>query len=136
MTALTKDRMTDQKDGIIHDDPVAAATKIHSGSLVCLDASGDLVPGSTATTLLARGRAEEPVDNSGGAAGDLTCRVRKGCFRFANSSAGDAITRAEIGDTCYIVDDQTVAKTDGTGTRSAAGEIIDVDAAGVWVRFA
>ncbi|MFB0515162.1 MAG: hypothetical protein ACETWG_00985, partial [Candidatus Neomarinimicrobiota bacterium] len=33
----------------------------------------------------------------------------------------------------YIVDDQTVAKTDGTGTRSPAGFIEDVDSNGVWV---
>ena len=32
-----------------------------------------------------------------------------------------------------MVDDQTVAKTDGTGTRSAAGVVVNVDALGVWV---
>ena len=52
-----------------------------------------------------------------------------------NSAAGDAITRAEIGDVCYIVDDETVAKTNGTSTRSAAGTIRDVDAQGVWVEI-
>ena len=57
-----------------------------------------------------------------------------GVFRFENSSAGDAITRAEIGDDCYIVDDQTVAKTDGTDTRSLADKVDDVDANGVWVK--
>jgi hypothetical protein len=33
------------------------------------------------------------------------------------------------------VDDQTVAKTDGTGARSVAGKVFDVDSGGVWVRF-
>ena len=79
--------------------------------------------------------AGEPADNAGGQAGDLSVRTRKGVFRFNNSAGADEITRAEIGDTCYVVDDETVAKTDDTGSRSAAGAIEDVDAIGVWVRF-
>ena len=54
---------------------------------------------------------------------------------FANSSAGDLITIADIGKACFIVDDQTVAKTDGTGTRSRAGIVDGIEASGgVWVR--
>ncbi|CUH67985.1 hypothetical protein TG4357_03322 [Thalassovita gelatinovora] len=52
-----------------------------------------------------------------------------------NSAAADEITIADIGNKAYAVDDQTVAKTDGTATRSPAGIIDDVDANGVWVRF-
>ena len=55
--------------------------------------------------------------------------------QFANSAATDAITLADIGKDCFIVDDQTVAKTDGSGTRSRAGRVFDVDADGVWVEF-
>jgi hypothetical protein len=40
-----------------------------------------------------------------------------------------------IGNDCYIVDDQTVAKTNGTATRSIAGKIRAVDAQGVWVEI-
>ena len=54
---------------------------------------------------------------------------------FANSAAADAITLADIGADCYIVDDQTVAKTSATNTRSVAGKVFDVDAEGVWVDF-
>jgi hypothetical protein len=61
-------------------------------------------------------------------------RIQRGCFRFANSTAGDAITNADRYADCYIVDDQTVAKTDGTGTRSVAGKVVDVDSIGVWVQ--
>ena len=35
----------------------------------------------------------------------------------------------------YLVDNQTVAKTNGTNTRSAAGVVRGVDAEGVWVQF-
>lgn len=135
MPALTKDRNTVRRDGVHFSDPVAAATRIFAGSLVCLDASGNAVPGSTATTLKARGLAQEQVDNSAGAAGDLRIETRRGVFPFANSAAADEITRADIGATAYIVDDQTVAKTDGTSTRSAAGTIRDVDSDGVWVEI-
>ena len=58
-----------------------------------------------------------------------------GVFRYANSAAGDLIATADIGTVCYIVDDQTVAKTSATATRSPAGIVEDVDANGVWVRF-
>ena len=136
MTALTQDRNTPMRRGEAYTDPVAASTTIYAGSLVCLDSSGNAVPGSEATGLIARGRAEQRVDNAAGSAGDQYVPVRPGVFRWTNSASSDEITRAEIGDTAYIVDDQTVAKTDGSGSRSAAGTIEDVDAQGVWVRTA
>ena len=60
-------------------------------------------------------------------------KVRRGCFRFANSASADAIALADVGADCYIVDDQTVALTNGSSTRSVAGKIHDVDSSGVWV---
>ena len=133
--ALTADRNTKRRDGVLYSDPVAAATRIFAGSIVCLDASGNAVPGSTATTLTARGVAQEQVDNRDGAAGDLRVETRRGVFPFANSASTDEITRADIGNSAYIVDDETVAKTDGTSTRSVAGVIRDVDDSGVWVEI-
>lgn len=132
---LTADRNTPRRDGKDRVLPVAGSTKIYGGSLVARDASGNAVPGSAATTLLGVGRAEQQVDNSAGAAGALTVPVAAGVFQFANSAAGDLITLADVGNNCYIVDDQTVAKTNGTNTRSVAGIIFDVDANGVWVKF-
>ena len=134
MTALTKARNTPQRDVATIEKGVAAAKTLHEGALICLSATGYLTPGATATGLIALGRAEQTVDNSDGSAGDLTCRVRTGVFRWANSESSDELTDAEIGDTCYVVDDQTVAKTSGSSTRSPAGIVVDVDAQGVWVR--
>lgn len=135
MPALTSDRNTPRVEGDIRRGAVAAATLIYAGAIVMRNASGYLVKGQTATGLVGVGRAEERVDNSAGSAGDLTCDFRKGIFRFANSAAADEITIADIGSPAYAVDDQTVAKTDGTSTRSIAGIVDDVDANGVWVRF-
>jgi len=132
MSALAKDRNTPEREGQRYSAAVKAATKIFAGSLVCLNA-GYAVPGSTALGLIALGRAEEQVDNTDGANGDLSVSVNHGVFRFENSASTDAITIAEIGSDCFVVDDQTVAKTDGAGTRSLAGRIMGVDAQGVWV---
>lgn len=119
----------------IYARDIAANVKIYEGAIVALSAAGYATPGATATTLVADGVAIETVDNTGGSAAALKVTVRKGVFRFGNSASTDAITRAEIGDDCWIVDDQTVAKTDGGTTRSKAGRIMDVDAQGVWVEF-
>jgi hypothetical protein len=133
MAALTDDRHTRRAEGDVESYPVAASAKIFAGALVALNAAGFAAPGSTALNLVAAGRAEERVDNTSGAAGDLNVRVRRGIFRWANSAAADEITAAEIGDDCFIVDDQTVAKTSATNTRSVAGKVVQLDDQGVWV---
>ncbi len=131
--SLTADRNTREAAGRIYSGPVAAAVKCFAGAMLVRDASGNVKPAVTATGLVAVGRCEKYVDNSSGAAGDVDVPYKPGVFRWANSSAADAITKAEIGDDCYIVDDLTVAKTDGSSSRSIAGKIVDVDANGVWV---
>jgi hypothetical protein len=133
--ALSKDRLaTKERNGVDFVYPVAAATKIYAGALVMLD-GGYAKPGAVATGKVAVGRAEEQVDNSGGSNGDVTVRVKRGVFLFNNSAASDAIALSDVGANCYIVDDETVAKTNGTNTRSVAGKIEDVSAEGVWVRI-
>lgn len=132
--ALAAPRNTPRREPGVESHPVKGATKIYAGGLVCLDASGWAVPGAAATTLIAVGRAEETVDNTG-ANGAKNVETRRGTFQFKNSTSGDLITRAEIGDNCYVVDDETVAKTDGSSARSIAGKIRDVDAQGVWVEI-
>ena len=133
MTALAADRNTPAREGGMIHRPVAASTLIWAGALACQNATGFAVPGATAIGLVVLGRAEERVDNSAGADGDLTIRIKRGVFRFANSAGADEITGADIGSLAWIVDDQTVAKTNGTNTRSLAGTVDDVDAQGVWV---
>lgn len=134
MAPLTNDRNTPRFEGDIRQGPVATAAMIYAGAIVMRNAAGYLVQGQTATGLVAVGRAEERVDNSAGANGDLNADYRPGCYRFANSS-GDPITLADVGNMSFVEDDQTVARTDGTATRSPAGIIDGLDAQGVWVRF-
>lgn len=135
MAALVEARDTIRRNGDTLSLKAAAAKKYFAGSLVARDANGRATPGAVATTLRGVGRVAETVDNSGGLDDALDVTVERGIFRYANSAAADLITTANIGADCYIVDDQTVAKTDGTGTRSVAGKIFDVDSLGVWVDF-
>jgi len=136
MTAATQDRNTNARNARDFGFPVAAAKKIYVGTIVAIDtASGYAKPGATSTTLVAVGVARDFVDNSAGNDGDQIVNVARGCYRFNNSAAADAITLAQYGTNCYIVDDNTVAKTNGGATRSVAGVVRDVDAQGVWVEF-
>lgn len=135
MGALTASRNTAKRAGEDFSFPVAASTKIFGGALVAINSSGYLTKGAVSTSLKCVGRADEYVDNSTGADGALSCRVSRGVFCFANSASTDLIARSDIGADCYIVDDQTVAKTSGSSARSIAGKIRDVDSDGVWVEI-
>jgi hypothetical protein len=115
------------------DLPIEANTTIEAGNLVVLNAAGYAVHASTATNLRAVGRAEQTVNNQGGAQGAKRVRVSRGVFKWQNSSAGDQITQADLLNDCYIVNSTTVAKTNGSSTRSRAGRVVGVEADGVWV---
>src|SRR5262245_38676516 len=125
MTATTVERYTPKMGELSLPDilqlGVKASTAILGGTLVCSDSTGYVVPGATGLNLVALGRAESSVDNTAGQSGDLTVIVRQGVFPWANSGGADAIAASDRGKVCYIVDNQTVALTDGAGTRSPAG---------------
>ncbi|MBV2360992.1 hypothetical protein KUH32_14595 [Thalassococcus sp. CAU 1522] len=134
MAALTTDRNTPSRLGDMREGPVAANVRIHKGAMLMRDVDGMLRPGATATGCVGVGRAEEGVDNTGGAAGDATIKWRAGVFLMANAE-GDAVAAGDEDAACYIVDDQTVAASDGAGTRSKAGVVDEATSEGVWVRF-
>lgn len=134
MTALTASRNTPAQLGMLRSGPVGAAKTIYAGALLMRTATGYIVPGATATGCTGVGRAESSVDNSAGADGAVAVAYVPGTFLFANSAGADEITIADVGALAWIVDDQTVAKTDGGTTRSPAGIIEGIDATGVWVR--
>ena len=131
MAALTRSTKAPQLHGSAIDPgkltlQVKASTVIFQGSIVCVDSTGYAVPGSTATGLVAVGRAEETVDNSAGSSGDKTVEVSRGVFAYDNSGTEDEITIAELFREVFIVDDHTVAKTDGSSTRSRAGTVYGI----------
>ena len=131
---LAADRNTPRREGEFVVVPVEADAKIFAGAVVCANAAGNAVPGTTATGLKCIGRAEEQADNTGGVAGDKTVRAMRGVFKYKNAGA-DPVGAAGLYDDCYVVDDETVAATDGTGARSRAGKVLGVEDAAVWVEI-
>ena len=121
---LTQGRNTVEiRDGKTLILPVKANTKIFEGSLIVLE-TGLAVPGKKATGLVAAGRAEEFVDNTGGADGAKTVRVRRGVFKWSNDET-NPVTALEVMKTCYVFNDETVTAL-ATGA-SAAGKVIGIE---------
>ena len=117
------------------DVPLKASTVVYQGGIVVLDSTGYGLAATAAVGLKACGilnpeRAASPSLTGGASNGDVIARVAQGIFRFANS---DSIAQVNVGDPCFLVDDQTVAKVDGAGARSPAGIIMGVDSIGVFV---
>ncbi|MEQ1686801.1 MAG: hypothetical protein ABL916_24370 [Burkholderiaceae bacterium] len=136
MTAATQDRNTVEVAGLVRAFPMEAASNIYAGTLACVNAAGNMVRGSTSAALRCVGVARQRYDNATGTAGAVMAEAKAGVFGlFANSAAADQITNADCGADCYIVDDQTVAKTNGGGTRSVAGKVWTLDGNGVWIKF-
>lgn len=141
MAALSGPRNTPERDNIFVPEEQQAKTGVifYHGQMVAVDATGFLVPAITSTTLKRFARAnlspERKLDTTALASGAKSVRVEFGCFRWNNSTAGDLIAQADVGNTCFAVDDNTVAKTSGSATRSVAGTIMAVDTSGVWVQM-
>lgn len=132
---LSQDRNTPRRAGDQFEFPVAAATVCYAGGIAVLTSAGVVQPGSATGGQVAIGVFDERADNATGAAGDINAKVRSGIFRFGNSASDEALAVSDVGKECFIVDDQTVAKT-AAGGRSVAGIVRDVDSNGVWVEFA
>ena len=127
MTALTKDRLTSEREGRLVSDPLATGATIYAGSMYVLDAAGDATPATAAATTPVRAVARKRAAH---ADGDTAADGSLGCFCFDNSAGAAEIKRTDIGAACYAADDQTVKKT---GT-CRAGTAVDLDTRGVWVR--
>ena len=140
MTALAAPRKTGARgDTTPYNFGVGAAASIFQGGLVIL-ISGYAAAGQTAAnagveaTYRCVGVSFDTVAGNGVDGGN-SVNVAAGEFPLFNSTGGDQITIASVGDVAYVVDDQTVAKTSNSGVRCVAGRITGVDPDGtVWVR--
>jgi hypothetical protein len=101
--------------------------------MVAVDTNGYAVPASATAALRVVGRADAQADNSSGDAGDIAILVSTAITRIVNTSP--SMTRASIGNTVFVVDDQTISLDDSSGTRPAAGRLVDWDSSGGWVAF-
>ena len=129
MTAMNAgDRRLTAKwgDGLVtfkFDLPVKGGDFINAGSLVVLNSDGTLSPGSTATGLVAMGRADFQVDNTASLSPAPLCRVTTGVFSWVNHS--NEFDDGDIGSVAYVADDQTV--TNSSSGTSPAGIFMGLD---------
>lgn len=144
MAALTAPRRTTARaTNHEHNFGVKSAVQIMGGGLVIL-AAGFLRPGregqgvdnaakaADAATYRAIGIAADSV--LGGAAdGAVTLDVQSGVFPFVIGGGGDAVTDADVGKPVYVIDDQTIGKTNPNSTRCVAGCLLDVADGFAWV---
>lgn len=121
MSALTADRATEYREGVEIENPVAASTKLFSGSLACFNSGGYLVPAADTAGLTKAGVVMAQADNSAGANGDIKAVIRrKGVFRFKGSS----LTQALVGQNMCAVDDQTIAAASVTTNDVVVGVLV------------
>jgi predicted RecA/RadA family phage recombinase len=134
MSALTRDRATSYREGIEVEFPVAAATKIYAGSMVCVNAGGYATPAADTSGLRFAGVALEQVDNSAGANGVTMIRLRRtGVFEFNAAN----LTQAKVGNAMYAVDDQTCADAAGATNDIKVGALVKyVSATKGWIDIA
>lgn len=135
--ALSADRNTKSKDGVIPFNmsfKVYTGVTIYIGALVALNATGYLVPVTASTTLTIVGRAAEGCVAGAAASGTYSINVNPGVHKWVNSAVA-ACGQAHVGTEVYGEDDQTISQTSQTGTLSAAGVMLALDAdGGVWVQ--
>ena len=97
MAALTAPRNTPEALGVVTSVPLLANAKVYQGGMVQIAATAFGVPASATVANVTIGRADETVDNAGGANGAKSVDVRRGTFRFANFSEAFAfMTRVAL----------------------------------------
>lgn len=127
MTAIAATRDIEVRPGLITDAPVLAGQKIWKGSPVIADAASgyaqtnDGVTITLATGDVFLGFADETIDNTNGADGDLRIRIRKEGVVTLTNIAG-TVNQSKVGDPVYINN-----TTDNAGyTLTAAGDGSDL----------
>ncbi len=138
MTALQAPRLTKTRTTIrTRRFAVAASTVIWQGAMVALATSGGVTlasPATAATGLTIVGLARATADNRTGVAGAITVDVEND-VAMMNNDATNPVTAAQIGQSVYAIDDNTVSSL-ATG-RSAAGVLVELDpvTGNPWVKF-
>lgn len=100
--------------------PVAAATSLKKGWIICLDASKNAVAGSDTAALVYKGICMEDVDNSAGAAGAKYVEVFKAEIEF-ESIETEAKTTVDA--LRYVKSNHEVAATGNTTHNVLVGPI-------------
>lgn len=132
MTALAADRDPRRKEGLLGTGKAYQSVTIYGGALVMFNATGYVVPGADTASQIFAGVANKQVDNSSGSSGDLDVEFyREGLFMVTLDTA---ITRANVGDQVYLVDDQTVDLVANVTNNIYCGVIAEyIDTTHAWI---
>lgn len=123
MTAISAAKKSvDRQDGDVYSFK-QAAVKIWEGALVSVNAAGYVTNATDAANDVFVGVADETVDNSGGAAGDKSIKVRRtGVYTVV---FGGTATIADVNTLVYVVDNQTVDLVGVTTNDVLVGRIVE-----------
>lgn len=114
---------TDRQDGLVYPF-LMGAEEVFEGALVAVNAAGYVVNAGDDANAVVVGVADESVDNSGGAAGDTTLKVRRtGVFTF---NAAFSAAQSDVNTLCYASDNQTVDLAANTTNDVLVGRIVEV----------
>jgi hypothetical protein len=114
---------------------ITANATVYRGS-IAITRSGYLVPASTPTStditwgLIDAGPGfidGTPGILGGTSNGAVTAEIATGSFFLANGTGSDAITQANVGANCYVINETTVGAS-SAGTRPVAGVILGLGA--------
>lgn len=121
--ALAQDRNTPMKhEARTVSCPVAGATIIFKGAIVCANAAGYLVPADDVAGLVVMGVSDQHIDNSAGADGDVRCLVLKGVAGLRGGAT--APTQADVGRLVMVEDDAGIT-TAAVATQDIAAGVLD-----------
>lgn len=117
-----------------HEALGGTSQDFYKGQLVAIDVSdGRLYPAAAGDlNLQVCGRCEETY-STGASETAKSVKFKSGIFNYASGQTSEAITVADKGQVCYVVDDETVGIDGNSQANALAGRIYDVDSYGVWV---
>jgi hypothetical protein len=121
------------QDGRRFHVPVDGGTTIYANTMVSvLEATGMLVPTSTAGAGPCIGVAVHGADNADGSDGDIRCMVETGrVYRLTNGTSGDAFSDATpLYSPAYALDDNSVADNSNSGALQKCGVFMGMEADG------
>ena len=120
--------VTEIRCGSLMPVPLAALALVLQGTFAVVDANGFAVASAEVggADQSCVGIWDHSAENTG-ADGDVVACVRRKQQFLVRNSAVDPVTQADLGAAVFIEDNQTIAKTDGTGTRSLCGYFMGFD---------
>ena len=133
MAALTDTKNIDEKASNLGSVSVASGKKIYRGAFVKIQADGYGAPEAAEAGGFFAGVAQETIDNSSGADGDLDCQIQRVGQFLVDGQSGFAV--GDVGSPVYASDDQTISTTQGANEHQI-GKISEfVSASSVWVEL-